>query len=202
MTERPILFSAPMVRALLAGTKSQTRRPMKPQPPPHLEGKPIRWLYENLWGAMSVVNEAACCRGEDTIRCPYGAPGDRLWVRETFAQTAAPSVVYRADNRINQPYWSLLKWKPSIYMPRSLSRLTLEVTDVRVQRVQEISEEDARAEGVKPMVAGTDGEGPIKTYRTGFVYVWNSLHAKDGCGWDANPWAWAITFKVVKGGGR
>ena len=150
MTERPILFSAPMVRAILAGTKTQTRRIIKC--PAHYQieekddGKPWPWMYDSE-------------RDRDHFMpCPYGEPGTRLWVREAFmhepadycweASVSIPcrpaSTVYRADFPDSKPGEG---WKPSIHMPRNLSRITLEIVDVRVERLQDISEADAIAEG-------------------------------------------------------
>jgi len=157
MRERPILFSGPMVRAILAGTKTQTRRVMKPQPsagPGGLVGLPDRHLIHH-------VVDSGPADWYLLARCPYGAPGDRLWVREAWApceylgREALGRPLYRAsfppiaDERhdfglITEPKC----WRPAIHMPRRLSRLLLEVVDVRVQRVCEISLDDARAEGI------------------------------------------------------
>jgi hypothetical protein len=172
---RPILFSGPMVRTILEGRKTQTRRVIKPQ------------LKDCPWVADG---------------CPYGQPGDLLWVREAWNyfggneylyQQDKESVSYRADPPVTQIHGD--KWRPSIHMPRWASRLTLRITDVRVQRVQEISEGDAVAEGVKACIAGQDEHGPVKTYRTGFVRVWQEINAKRGYSWESNPWVWSITFE-------
>lgn len=162
MRERPILMSAPMVRATLDGTKTQTRRSVRGQPGPSccieegMEGEPP-FVYSQLvgQGAGHDVDEL-----RSRCHCPYGAPGDRLWVREAFVHEPAEycweasvsipcrpaSTVYRADHG-NEATGA--GWKPSIHMPRALSRITLEITDVRVERLQAISETDAQAEGVK-----------------------------------------------------
>jgi len=132
--ERPILFSGPMIRAILAGRKTQTRRVAK------------------LTGAGR-VKEAGSHRNwhladPDAVKaCPYGTPGDRLWVRETFCDTGCQRAVYRADTAVEN--WKYRIWRPSIYMPRWASRITLEITDVRLERLQDISEADAAAEGVE-----------------------------------------------------
>lgn len=217
--ERPILFTAPMVRAFLEGRKTQTRRVVKPQP---------------LWVAdPSVPFKTQDADPKGIINCPYGQPGDRLWVRETWvlgrasrddgnrdyhARWTKPRsdlkqpVLYRANELFNDADH---KWKPSIYMPRWASRITLEITGVRVERLQDISEADAMAEGCRcdecKRCNGTgieqsgdhkgsgcedcSGEGKIKcssNYRTLFESI-------NGAGsWAKNPWVWVIEFKAVK----
>lgn len=160
MKERPILFNGDMVRAVLAGQKTQTRRPK--------------------------------------FRCPYGQPGDRLWVRETFAYAQDGTVVYRAS-MVGSPWDAITRraitWHPSIHMPRAICRIILGITDVRVERVQDIHEEDAIAEGIDPRkLSYLSGERAV----TKFSVLWNSLYAADGLGWDVNPWAWVVTFKRVE----
>lgn len=171
MKERPILFSGPMVRALLAGTKTQTRRIIKPQPVPIQQA-----VHERLMAGLYYHNDFAWhrCAGVTTISnkpngpdswardfSPFGQPGDQLWVREAHA--IVPSTAYRCSSGVHQivnpgdadmcaiyaAEWerSAPKWKPSIHMPRWASRITLEITGVRVERLQAISEEDAKAEG-------------------------------------------------------
>jgi hypothetical protein len=177
MKERPILFSGPMVRAILDGSKTQTRRTFKgttehkgPYNPAYMEAH----QQANGWGRI----------------CPYGAPGDRLWVRETWAvqheyDAAAPSEIaasarwhYAATEDLGG-----LRKRPSISLPRRGSRILLEITDVRVQRLQEISEEDARAEGAQ-------------SYRSGFQSLWQSINGPGS--WHANPWVWAIIFRRLE----
>jgi hypothetical protein len=200
--ERPILFSGPLVRALLDGRKAQTRRVVKPQP-----------TTDGYWWTWKDVS----CNGESGLRdglpclgpCPYGFIGDRLWVRETWgvigfpdseAFNAAPSAIaFRADGSDDR----VEKWKPSIHMPRLFSRITLEITDVRVQRLQDISEEDAKAEGCEPGCL-TCGENCIycggcgycrPAYRDSFINLWNTINGPDS--WSANPWVWALTFRRI-----
>lgn len=195
MRERPILFSAPMVRAILAGAKTQTRRPVKPR-------------KDRAIGCELACHELA---GEvnagDYMNAPW-APGDRLWVRETFmhepadycweASTSIPirpaHTVYRAD------YIDDAKgagWKPSIHMPRSLSRITLEVTGVRVEQLQEISYEDAKAEGAE--FWRNDGTltelPPCSEHRYAFEDLWTSINGADS--WNANPFVWVVTFRRI-----
>ena len=186
MSERPILFSAPMVRALLAGTKQQTRRVVKLRNGQYLP--PSERADTNGWRQMLRL-------------CPYGQPGDRLWVRETWGIDQADNggdrhwhrFVYRADPGA-QPLdnGTPVPWKPSIHMPRSASRITLEITEVRVQRLQEISEEDARAEGVQ-MPDGTPTPPDWWSYRQEFSHLWESINGPGS--WDANPWLWCISFR-------
>lgn len=183
MKERPILFNDDMVRAILAGQKTQTRRPVDPQ-----------------------------------RQCPFGQPGDRLWVRETlfyewhmhdvtYGEPDLPGgmyshrCIYRADNPdypVNVGVYAR-GWTPSIHMPRILSRITLEITDVRVERVRDISEEDAQVEGVRPAFShpGFDGVTSQPSYRWGFWRIWDELYAARGLGWSVNPWVWVVTFKRV-----
>lgn len=190
MTDKPIIFSAPMIRALLDGRKTQTRRILKPQPPEGL--MPER---------MAIAGEAQ----------PVGAPWsrcDRLWVREAFVRyydlddndmrVGPLKIAYRADGGFRwldadtDTFRDTPPWKPSIHMPRWASRLTLIVTDVRVQRLQDINEADARSEGWKAPPDGVIGWHPIGW----FSDLWNSIHGPDA--WDANPWVAALTFTVHK----
>ena len=186
MKEHPILFSGPMVKAILEGRKTQTRRVIKPQPvfdSADLNGKPyFRWrgLERSQW-ALSTY-------------CPYGQVGDRLWVRETFytdnyRRSNGLPVLYKADGETRS-------WLPSIHMPRWASRITLEITGVKVERIQEIQDTptDALKEGIKlkqPYV-----HADLKVVAD-FKELWDSINAKRGYGWDVNPWDWALTFKVA-----
>ena len=195
--ERPIIFSAPMVRAMLAGEKTQTRRSMKLKPHQQIEerddGAPWPWMYDNE-------------RDSDAwLACPYGQPGDRLWVRETFMDLQGTGVEHRPDPRGPLHRYAYqadtlpgsrgdearkeygLKWKPSIHMPRHASRITLEITAVRVERLQDISEADAAAEGVH-----TDPACPAYD---AYQALWEQINGKGS--WDANPWVWVLDFKHV-----
>lgn len=214
MKEHPILFSALMVRAILSGQKTQTRRIVKPQPKHTDRWTTLRYFGDGLaieCGSDYPDDEA------DKRRCPYGKPGDRLWVRETFAHqpaeyewnvsTSIPRTPaetwYRADFAGGESYNATMPWKPSIHMPRSLSRILLEITDVRVQRLNDISEEDALAEGIDACDCGCGthyAEGQKWTRyaaRDSFRDLWNSINAARGHGWDTNQWVWAITFNRV-----
>ena len=199
MKERPILFSASMVRALVAGTKTQTRRVVKPQfaadaipvemPATDPAGGWVVPGHSGVWSCDAAANP------DDVRRCPYGQPGDRLWVRETFGFSGSgyiPDIHFRATN----PEAPILgRWHPSIHMRRIDSRITLEITSVRVQRLQDISEADALAEGVTDDgslvtdLAGNDRGGAFAAFAT----LWEVINGADS--WDDNPWVWAIEFR-------
>lgn len=213
MKERPILFSGPMVRAILDGRKTQTRRVVKPQP---------------LWvGDPGVPFKTRDADPKGIIECPYGQIGDRLWVREAWSGeywlkdikpierlgmphpdrlvSLTPETWYWADGNPESGDWE--RPRPSIHMPRWASRITLEITDVRVERLQDISEEDAKREGVNKYDDGPIGgmyvdyearqpvpaDGPIHSFKT----LWQSINGPDS--WDANPWVWVVEFNRVTG---
>ena len=220
MRERPILFSAPMVRAILAGTKTQTRRvaPVESIDIRDIGDGTISWaakFSEPVRSRVSGGRATGTYSGGRFTRdqavsiiaadfCPYGQPGDRLWVRETFMDLRGTGVEHRdsAGNRQRYAYAADtrpgsygdecrkdygLKWRPSIHMPRAAIRITLEVTAVRVERLQDISEADAMAEGCY-----TDPACPAyDAYRS----LWESINGPGS--WDANPWVWVIEFKRV-----
>lgn len=231
MKEKPILFSGPMVRAILSGNKTQTRRIVKPQPVELSDPENI-WKrgYEQTGCPLAAPTEK--CQTRSAIFCPYGYPAhehspeaDRLWVRESFATESRPTgplvtdeshhVTYMADHR-GDPRG--LGWKPSIFMPRAFSRITLEVTGIRVERLQDISEEDAIAEGLSGItkdgklikygipdqdgLPGTDNTGwPWRDWqkdpRDAYRRLWESINGRGS--WDANPWVWVVEFKRVEG---
>ena len=192
MKERPILFSAPMVRAILDGRKTQTRR-----------------IVKNI-GIVPGIGEIL--KGSDDIKewpelCPYGKPGDRLWVRETFKQHDEV-ISYKADGTwitdfqhtggIN-PHENIT-WIPSIHMPRNASRILLEITGVRVERLQDISECDAKAEGSyvcdyfgRRLLDQSSNQG---CYKWGYRSIWESLNGTGS--WDLNPFVWVIEFKLLE----
>jgi hypothetical protein len=197
MKETPILFSAPMVRAILEGRKSTTRRVINPQPA-YRDSKlsSCDWTWITKTKLVGWPEEEFCV--EMIKHCPYGQAGDRLWVRETFAlepkSAVGDKVLYRAD--AEQKSWA---WKPSIFMPRWASRITLEVIGVKVERVKDISIEDSKAEGVMPDYAHQCADlGHPHDSRSLFHRLWDSINAKRGYGWDKNPWVWVISFKRVK----
>lgn len=195
MNERPIIFSGPMVRALLAGTKTQTRRVVKPSPVVDRA-----WTGGACWQrfAPSIkrpVGEVWSIRDMHKA-CPYGVPGDRLWVRETFCDdwSDIEGIYYRADGGLHADMFDAgCKWRPSIHMPRAASRITLEITRVRVERLQDISEADAMAEGAAPLLVPPDGGST--PHVEGYRVLWRALHGPSS--WYANPWVWVIEFRRV-----
>lgn len=220
MKERPIIFSAPMVRALLAGSKTQTRRIVKPQPKDcaHL------WHDGNSLGAEPFIFAGRNIDPEE-VCCPYGKPGDRLWVRETWGvadlwvysvETNPPrTIAYRADHSahdfdIGEDVdtgawgWERMKCRPSIFMPRWASRITLDVTGVRLERLQDISEADAVAEGTPCYVCGQHMDGRSeddchcfhrRADGTDYRMLWESINGAGS--WDANPWVWCLEYQRV-----
>lgn len=218
MADRPIIFTGDSVRAILAGRKTQSRRVIK------AHGLTFTGDEEPAWW--------------DVLRCPYGAPGSRLWVREAFsplAQTGCRSCiadatyvvlrdgtqVYRSGERFNglKEYtpgaFDHVVWRSPIHMPRWASRLTLEILSVRVERVQDISEEDARAEGTRSdadeiaaaaglaHLRGSDAARALPTRlrsaRDNFRDAWDAINGRRaGCSWRDNPWCWALEFRRVE----
>lgn len=186
MRERPIIFSPPMVRALLAGTKTQMRRVVKPRPMPA-----GGWAVAARPRGFELVHWDNDEQEWRAIACPYGQPGDRLWVRETwghFERSPKPGdrIYYRADGECV----ALEPWRPSIHMPRWASRITLEITDVRVERLQDISAQDCVAEGVRTTMREHDA---VMDLRDQYGDLWESINGPGS--WDANPWVWVVEFK-------
>ena len=218
MKELPIKFNMAMVQAVLEGRKTQTRRLIKKADHGKLTTN-ILHTGNNKWqhhfnngksekfpgGLLEIVN----------LKCPYGIPGDKLWVRETWSPDL-DSYIYRADG-----CWEdnkSITWKPSTHMPRKASRVILDVARIRVERVQSITPQDAIAEGVESVVAtrerfgcrasgmllyrnyldkrtewATGYESPIDSFCT----LWNSIYDSRGYGWDVNPWCWVVDFRVL-----
>lgn len=250
MSERPIPFRDWEVRATLKGDKTQTRRVIKPQPWVDNMGNAC-WKDRNFGQNANHVPHIQAlaspipCSDTKRVLCPYGKPGDLLWVRETWCLTrdtldyetggeassydwdndldgdprpylngdprfgVCAALHYPADDEENTPseMWPCvglrgevlrkkeIRWRPSIHMPRWASRITLRITDVRVERLQDISEDDARAEGV------FEPNEPIETYgpkagRVAFHMLWNTINGPGA--WEANPWVWVISFERVK----
>ena len=203
--DRPIPFSGPMVRALLAGTKTQTRRVLKVEPPPGAERVIRPFRDERLqWAATDPhdMEQGQLVLG-DAPRCPYGAPGDRLWVRETWQAFERGYDVYRCIPKRRPENCGLLYaaddvdtmefWRPSIHMPRWASRITLEITGVRVERLQDISEEDAEAEGVDEWARGACGDPDALWPSDKFELLWCGINGRDS--WQANPWVWVLSLR-------
>jgi hypothetical protein len=214
MTERPILFSGPMVRAILSGQKTVTRRACKPQPSALAHTKAADGTPMGSWWET----------GKNINRCPYGQPGERLWVRESFTDLRGTGIEHRPDpagplqryafaadsppgshsDEVRKDYG--IKWKPSIHMPRSACRILLEITAVRVERLQDITEQQAEAEGVErpENITNVDvWDGPERELfnamnqpRARFVRLWGDINGPES--WAANPWVWVVEFKRVE----
>lgn len=221
MKERGMIFNSEMVRAILDGRKTQTRRTVKPQPE-LTKGSGFSWKGA-VYGSGSDDRETN--RNFAHTKCPYGKPGDRIWVRETWQaiydyvdefghveeRTYAPSIPKENDN-----YWHIVyaeyfgnesredrgfPWRPAIHMPRWASRILLEITDVRVERLNSISQEDAQAEGLeltgwRPTYSDPDSGGEVMTPYDNFAELWSSIYGDES--WQANPWVWVIKFKRVE----
>ena len=228
--ERPILFSGPMVRAILSGEKTQTRRAIKPQPTDaddQLHGgelsKRAPYDIEDYETGVTLGYGFSNDTGDGfglVWRCPYGRPGDRLWVREAWTPDHSAfypcfPYVYRADAGFDyerneegkvyspeQDAWYPFRWRPSIHMPRAASRITLEVTGVRVERLQDITEEDAKREGTPSEIVPIDVSRmpsyPCDEIQGKFAALWESINGEGS--WDVNPWVWVVEFKRVTEG--
>lgn len=227
MKERPIIFNGEMVRAILEGRKTQTRRPIKPQPNvPNGSYLKVMRYDGTVWGRGpeedkdAPLQELWHSKERGALKCPFGKFGDRLWVRETFGEcrkvhgipddrpymvpdpykSAADFVIWRADGEIewadeDDSFTEKSYWKPSIHMPRWASRITLEITNIRVERVQDISICDAKSEGFKDkLMDGGRGNAWMDSFALGsFKETWDSIYKN----WDENPWVWVVEFERV-----
>lgn len=215
ITERGMIFNGEMVRAILDGRKTQTRRPVKF--PVHDKNLGCELAGNELAGELSAGNY---------LNSAFGKPGDRIWVREAFqgplfdydlmdsyCKDPTPFekpefCVYKADGVPAPEFYDAddelhCCWRPSIHMPRWASRITLEITDVRVERLNAISQEDAQAEGMeltgwRPTYSDPDSGGEVMTPYDNFAELWSSIYGEER--WKANPWVWVISFKRVEGG--
>lgn len=205
--ERPILFSAPMVRALLDGRKTVTRRALNAQALKNI-GYGVQLGECHELPSEGPLHPNSVSYYNDF--CPFGQIGDRLYVRETcfindYREAAVPEgeradceIHYRADGVPDfEGEEELIRWRPSIHMPRWASRILLEITDVRVERLQDISRADIRAEGLQcPPELASDDVSP--NYRDWYPAAWKELWNSTGGDWDANPWVWVVEFKRVE----
>jgi hypothetical protein len=221
--ERPILFSAPMVRAILEGRKTVTRREIKPSMRSADTQFELHQQENGSWLPLHTLDES-CMDEQGTehpIKCPYGQPGDRLWVRETWAADAqldavAPRdlsqgepILYPADGAIRTTGCAMIspgRYRPSIHMPCWASRILLEITDVRVERLQDISDAQIEAEGIDlealadgqeryDMCHAGSGAGGRPTLLSAWSDLWQSINGPES--WEANPWVWCVSFKQV-----
>ncbi|WP_440706829.1 hypothetical protein [Klebsiella pneumoniae] len=205
MREKGLIFNSEMVRAILDGRKTQTRRPIKWKQTRFTE------IGEREDGSKWPWSEDAEHACDFWHPCPFGAVGDRIWVRETWNKYGG-LLTYRADHDwiddMRKETVCTAKWVPSIHMPRWASRILLEITDVRVERLNAISEEDAEAEGID-MEALYDSQDCYDcianhnmtgrpTVTGAFKYLWESIYGEEG--WKSNPWVWVIEFKRIEGG--
>ena len=220
MKERGMIFNAEMVRAILEGRKTQTRRVMKVQPEPSKTREGDYWFPSKKLECMVHISDivpgnspiADCHLFFQEHCCPFGAVGDRIWVRETWAEAGAgaPDLkLYRANypehvpsHYENVPKAEDIRWTPSIHMPRVACRILLEITDVRVERLNDISQEDAQAEGMeltgwRPTYSDPDSGGDYQTPYDNFAELWESIYGQEN--WNANPWVWVIEFKRIEG---
>jgi hypothetical protein len=193
-----MIFNAEMVRAILDGRKTQTRRLVNPEPdaPQLLEAR----TAESGCVYAIHANRSNVHQGRFRWDCPFGQPGDRIWVRETFASglSTKSTLAYRATHKreyLEDGFYDTIKWTPSIHMPRWASRITLEITGVRVERLASISSDDARAEGY-PASRAADG-GNIDPWLW-FRDLWDGIYAEQA--FKHNPWVWVIEFKRIAGG--
>jgi hypothetical protein len=206
MNEHPILFSTEMVKAILDGRKTQTRRVIKLADGALADSDNIPAAGYDGQLAPYVMDFSKTYPRWTQRDCPYGQPGDRLWVRETWSCIGAEQVkpseiapgytVYYATDDIARN-WRVNKWRPSIFMPRWASRITLEVTGVRVERVQDIRDEDILDEGMIAHSPNGVFSNPESVSRNQFVVLWDSINAKRGYSWESNPWVWVVEFKRV-----
>jgi hypothetical protein len=204
MSDHPILFSGPMVRAILDGRKTQTRRVIcgrgQRGMPEFLGGRDQiddpyywGWAFDDPYSSFETIKrdvDYLYDQGPVSTPCPYGMAGDHLWVKETFSEIPddGGTIIYRATD----PGWDVekestcIKWRPSLLMPRAYSRITLTVTGVRVERLNEISERDCIGEGI--------GENPL---RMRYKHLWDEINGKRAP-WSSNPWVWVISFSAEK----
>lgn len=223
MKERPILSSGPMIRAIQEGRKTQTRRVIRgygntphygkllgdwalSEEPRQWDGKEYPWKYQGkrnpkegdwIWVLQCDVDDTFA----HLLTCPYGQPGDLLWIRETWMPGAIATPdkpYYRASVSDVEEWDKTWKWHPSIYMPKKYARLWLRITNVRAERLQEIPLEDLIAEGTVGGNGTIPGAEYCPTARQHFRYVWDSLNAKRGYSWESNPWVWVVEFERIE----
>ena len=207
MNDRPILFSSEMVRAILEGRKTQTRRvaPIRELNILQHSGDMITWSVSFLKAVKGVLSEHSGGKFSDIMARriiaqrfnPYGKHNDTLWVRETWAPLPGIVVLnvafYRADTKAAPDD---VRWRPSIHMPRWAGRITLRITEVRVERLHDITEDDAKAEGVKPLDYAAHHVAAGCGARIAFEQLWDTINGPGA--WEANPWVWVVAFERVE----
>ncbi len=201
MKEHPIIFTSDNPKLILEGRKTQTRRLIVFH---HscAGHSPNEWRFDGFNPNGDAIFDSKIEPGERIIIGSYGVAGDRLWVRESFWNYNEPnhwrgSITYRCETPgLTELNGRKVKWRPSIHMPRWASRVTLEIVRVRVERLQDISEEDARAEGINGIYPAGSDELTYINGPGGYHWLWDSLHGKGA--WDKNPWVWVIEFKKVR----
>lgn len=219
MKQIPILFSTPMVQAILAGRKTQTRRVVKPQPIlPEPTSEIVRTIKIGWVVRHKIPSHPLGYEATSQLKCPYKV-GDVLWVRETLEQNALGGAIYRAGGKVGEQIGhnplaenEFLSWDdfsitrtviPSIHMPKSACRIWLEITDVRVERLQDITVEDAIAEGIEKrsnnyQFKNYENENQLgfSQPRDSFQSLWKSINSEQS--WNDNPWVWVIEFKRIE----
>lgn len=226
MTEKPISFTAPMVRAILDGSKTMTRRVVKPQPCDWVEAVSYSeyqgcWAFHGYEGGM--MTSTSDFNGQPLLKCPYGSKGTKLWIREEWRTTKdqdhlkpsncciASTIQYRSDMSTQIPGDTTKdedfgKWRRSRFIPRAFSRIypRLRITDIRLERAQDISEADAIAEGVYSLNSQSKGLETVPYYRSAFSarklfsMLWDSINSKrPGCPWADSPWVWVVEFERI-----
>jgi hypothetical protein len=215
MKEHPILFSTPMVQAIIEGHKTMTRRIIKPQP---IDIDDYCGENPDLVGISNGKTSIQCNELQKIIHCPYGQKGDMLWVRETFAIVTSviqthPISIFKANypDSIEELTSYMLannnNWKPSIHMPKSSARIWLQITDIRVERLQDITNEDAIAEGIESAI-GVEKMYRVYTVKNGWTHdaigsfstLWMHVNGHESA--KSNPWVWVVSFKVLSTTGR
>lgn len=203
MKQTPILFSTPMVQAILAGRKFQTRRDRNLQ---RVNSPGQEFDFVRIYNGEAKFCQVHNWTNEVKINCPYGQPGDVLWVKETHLFDEEAGIYkFAADMSASDVKYLKGCWTPSIHMPKEAARVWLEIVSIRVERLQDISEADALAEGIEPIADGFKNYGKPSKLGTNFLWpdayhsfqsLWESINGSES--WDANPWLWVVEFKMIE----
>lgn len=205
--ERPVLYSTHMVHSILEDRKTMTRRTKDLEV---INEDPDRWEYIRFFDGHAKFCEKHNHINEQKIKCPYGKPGDLLWVREKFGYYQDNKTIFKYRTEVDEKERGFYKWKPSIHMPKTAARIWLEITNVRVERLRDISSNDAKSEGIEYVIdkitgyCGYDykngGYNLMTTPYHGFRSLWEQINGEES--WKANPWVWVIEFKVISKTGK